>query len=618
MPKTITIIYKNKAEAFITKMSNAVAVCYYLNDDYSHLFDLVSRFGKDKIKSLAGLFYETFSEITEPLLELSSKLNKEHNSLEWWGGHIASRANTATPLFHNIIFLFCAKKILSGGDKDIVFITDSYALSGCIAETAQKMGYNVIVQKGRITEWVRKIRQQVLNAAHITYFLLQAFRTHLFVTRIIKPNRNRKTENKKRIVIRSWITRGTVNSSGEFKDRNFGVLPEWMQSKEYEVLTLPMFFNMDKSEHVFYATIKDNERFLIPEHYLRWKDYFKVVYDAYKLSRHRIQNAKLNKTDISPLFNEIIRGRGISEYPFKLNLCYPLLKRLKEEGIEIDSFFYAFECNAPEKQFILACRRFFPNSRILGFQHTVFLKNLITYRLSPDEKNHHPLPDKIVCSGSIYMKLHKEAGFSPEILLSGPNLRFGAVHIEKTVEAVNAGRKKMLLLPVTFSYNLAFDLFIKVKEALKNSQDYYVYIRNHPLLSKETLIRFLKKIGMDGVGFADDGTIQVWLKRSYAVISTGGSVTILEAIIAGVPVIRIIPDNTFFFDPFAWSDYPLDPISTSEEIEKQLHLIGKLKRDNNIFNAIAKRTLTEYFTEPNEENLKVFHQESITNYPNSY
>lgn len=608
MTNTITIIYKNKAEAFIAKMSNANAVCYYLNDDYSHFFDLLSRFGKDKIKSLAGMFDESHNEIIEPLLELSSKLNKEHDSLEWWGGHIASRNIMATPLFHNIVFLFCAKKILSRAEEDIVFITDSRALSGCIAETAQKMGYIVIVQKGRIAGRVRKIKQQVFNAAHIICFLLQAIRNRLFVIRIIKPNRNIKTENKKRIVIRSWITRGTDNSSGEFRDRNFGVLPEWMRSEEYEVLTLPMFFNLDKPEHVFYSTIKNNEHFLIPEHYLRWTDYIKVVCDAWKLSRHRIQNAELNETDISTLFNETIRGRGISEYPFKLNLCYPLLKRLKEEGIEIDSFLYAFESNAPEKQFILACRRFFPNSRILGFQHTVFLKNLITYRLSPDEKNHHPLPDKIVCSGPKYIELHKEAGFSPEILLSGPNLRFKAVHIERMPDYENADRKKILLLPLTFSQDLAFDLFIKVKEVLNNSLDYDVFIRNHPLLSKENLIRFLNKIGMGGVEFADDGTIQDWLKRSYAVISTGGSVTILEAVIAGVPVIRVIPDNTFFLDPFAWSEYPLEPVSTSEEIEKQLHQIGELKRDINIFLEIGKRTLAEYFTEPNEEYMKVFHQ----------
>jgi len=54
------------------------------------------------------------------------------------------------------------------------------------------------------------------------------------------------------------------------------------------------------------------------------------------------------------------------------------------------------------------------------------------------------------------------------------------------------------------------------------------------------------------------------------------------------------------------SEYPLKPVNTSGEIEKQLHQIGELKSDIDIFNGIAKRSLSEYFTEPNEENMKVF------------
>lgn len=605
MMKTITISYKSNAEAFISKMDNANAVCYYLNDDYEHFIDLRNRFGDGKIKGLAGLFDKTHNEIMESLLALLAELNKKHDYLEWWGGQIASRSTSATPLFHNIVYLFCAKKILSCPARDIVFIVNSYALSCCIADTVRKRGYNVIVQKEGIAGWIRKARQQFFNATLIICFFWQAFRNRRVAAKLINPLKNKKTKAQKRVVIRSWITKGTVDSSGELRDRNFGILPEWLRSKNFEVFTLPMFFNLGEPIHVLYSTIKNNDQLLIPDHYLEWPDYMKVVYDAYNLSRKRIQNAEIGETDISPLLNEIIRERAISSYGLLLNLCYPLLKRLKEEGIEIDSFIYAFENNSPEKQFILACRKFFPASKIIGFQHTTFFPNQLAYHLGPGEKKYYPLPDKIVCSGPIYMKLYEEAGFPPEIFLSGPNLRFGAVHIKRTVDREKSSSKRMLLLPLTFSYELAFDLFSKVKKALKDSRDYEVYIRNHPLLSKNILIKFLRKIGMNGVEFADEGTIQDWLMRSYAVISTG-SITILESVIAGVPVIRVIPDNTFFYDPFAGSNYPLKPVNTAGEIAQQLHQIGELKTDSNIFSGIAKQTLSEYFTEPNEENMQVF------------
>jgi len=608
---TITIICKKKAEKFIAKESNENAICYYLDDDYTVFHNLQSRFGENIIKNLDGLFDESLSEIKESLLELSSRINKEHDSLEWWGGHIASRSNTATPLFRNIVYLFCAKKLLSNTKKDIIFLTESNALTDSIVLIAQKLGYNVFVQKGLGSVILINIRQYVINAAHVTFFLLKAIQNHLVLKSIVKPNRSFVNESKKRILIRSWITKGNVYSSGVFCDRNFGVLPEWLRSKGFEVLTLPMFFNMDITEHVFYKTIKDNEHFLIPEHYLKWIDYLRIIYDAIKLSRHHVCNAILMGIDISRLFNEIIRMRGICEYPFRLNLCYPLLKRLKEAGIGIDRFFYAFESNAPEKQFIIACRKFYPESQVTGYQHTVFLKNLLTYHLSPGEKYYHPLPDNIVCSGPIYLQLHKEAGFPPEIIFLGPSLRFTPGSLVSINDNKNTGGKRRLLLPLTFSYALAFDLLLKAKEVVSQTRNYELFIRSHPLLSDDILISFIKKIGLAGIQFANDGNFQFWLKNFYAVISTGASVTILEAISAGIPVIRVIPENTFFLDPFAWSKYPLKPVLTSEEIVNQLLQIEDLHFNKNVFHEIARCTRLQYFTEQNDETMKVFIQEKV-------
>ncbi len=123
-----------------------------------------------------------------------------------------------------------------------------------------------------------------------------------------------------------------------------------------------------------------------------------------------------------------------------------MLKRLKEMGYEIDAFYYPFENNAPEKQFILGCRKYFPNSQIIGFQHTTFFPNQLAYHLGSEEKDCHPLPDKIVCSGPIYVKLHNKAGFPSDILVAGPNLRFESVYIERAEVKNSGGNKKKFLL----------------------------------------------------------------------------------------------------------------------------------------------------------------------------
>lgn len=606
--RSVTIIPMKKATSLLPKLANRNSLCYYLSDDYSHFTDLRSKF-TDKIKNLSGIFEETFQEIKGPFLELIAKLNKKNNSLEWWGGQIASKSTSATPLLLNITYLFCVKKILSGSPKDVIFIVNSQTLSDCISTIAIKAGYQVVRFRSRINEHLGITRLWLYYVAQILYFFWKLLQSRRAAFKLIKPLPAKKSHAMKRIVIRSWITKGNFNKSGKFKDRNFGHLPTWLSSKNYEVWTLPMFFNLNMKTKEVYALMKDQEQsFLIPDHYLKFSDYVKVLYSKYQMLRRRIKDVEIKKTNIAPLFNEVMKKSGFEPFLRIQNLCCPMLKRLKERGFEIDGFYYAFEGNTPEKQFILYCRKYFLSSEIIGFQHTTFFPNQLAYHLGPGEKDYHPLPNKIVCSGPIYIKLLKEAGIPTEILAAGPNLRFESVYVDKPESRdIWGGKKKMLMLPLTFSHDLAFELFDKVKDALKNVRNFKVYIRNHPLLSKKVLIEFLNKIGMNNYEFADGGIIQDWLPQTFAIISAGASVTILEAVSIGTPVIRVVPNNTFFYDPFIWPDYPLQPVNTSSEISKQLRLIDEiLDNDKEAFLKIAKRVLTEYFTKPNNENMKVF------------
>ena len=608
--KCVTIIPIKKAMSLLPKLANGNSICYYLTDDYAHFTDLRDKFtDKIKIINLSGIFQETFQEIKESFLESIAKLNKRYNSLEWWGGQIASRNPASTKLVLNITYLFCVKKILSGSDKDVIFIVNSQALSACISTAAIKAGYQVVRFRSRINKYLGVIGLWIYNAAQITYFFLKVLQSRRAAFKLLKPLPAKKSSSKKRIVIRSWVTKGNFGKSGKFKERNFGPLPAWLCSKNYEVWTMPMFFNLPMKTKEVYALLKDQEQlFLIPDHYLKLSDYARVLYLGYKRLRKRIKDAEIRRTNIAPIFNEVIKKSGFEPSLLILNLCCPMLKRLKERGFEIDIFYYPFEGNTPEKQFILYCRKYFPNSKIIGFQHTTFFPNQLAYHLGPNEKDYHPLPDKIVCSGPIYVRLHKEAGFPSEILVAGPNLRFESVYQDKPERRnISVRDKKMLMLPLTFSHDLAFELFAKVNDALKDIKGYKVYIRSHPLLSKKNLIEFLCKIDMDNYEFADDGVIQEWLPQMDAIISAGASITILEAVSMGTPVIRVVPDNTFFYDPFVWPDYPLKPVNTSSEIRQQLRIIDEiLDNDKEAFLKIAKRVLAEYFTKPNDENLGVF------------
>ncbi len=111
--KQLTIIPKNKAYSLLSTINTEAAVCYYLSDDYSCFNELQDKlYEKVMLKNLSGIYDKTFNEIKNSILELITQINKKHNSIEWWGGQIASKNSGATPLLSHITYLFCIKKIL--------------------------------------------------------------------------------------------------------------------------------------------------------------------------------------------------------------------------------------------------------------------------------------------------------------------------------------------------------------------------------------------------------------------------------------------------------------------------------------------------------------------------
>ncbi|NQT72697.1 MAG: hypothetical protein HQ553_07990 [Chloroflexi bacterium] len=608
----VLLITKKNALSKLGKIVRDDDHCYYLSDDYASYLRLQQYYsGKVEIRNLSGKFHGALTEIHQSFLDMFADLNKQHDSLTWWGTHLASRNSASTPLLRNIIYLYCARDILdesNGSNRRVVFIAESPALMDSISKLASerrlRVGYSArirmkIAQYGRLG---------LVYLKRTMDFFWRNSQSRRAAFRELNPLTVKKPEKTGRVVIRTWITKGTFRDNGEFNDRNFGVLPAWLRSQGYEVWTLPMFFNLPGSaKEIYHLMATQGDPYLIPHHYLKLIDYFQMYWMGFKQLRIPLRNVMLESMDVTSLFREVQLLQGFNPELLTLNLCYPLLGRLSKAGFEIDGFYYPFENNVPEKPFVLGNHNYFPLAKIVAYQHTVWYSEQLGMFLSAGEVTTHPIADRIVCSGSAYLRILGEAGFPVEVLKPGPNLRFVSVSDNRTNEHQDTAGQKIVLIPLPYEKHLAYELIYKVKVALDNSSEYITYIRTHPLLPKVELYEFLGEIGMTNVEFADVGTMKDWLSKTYTVISPGASVTILESAVRGIPVIRVIPDNTFFFDPFAWADYPVPPVSTAEGITDSLSLIAEiLERDRNAFRNTGEQVLSDYFTPVDEESLKAF------------
>jgi hypothetical protein len=609
--KKVNIIPKSMASVLIRQFAGKGDFCYYLSEDVQFLTSLKKKLEKKNgLKTLSGLFDETLQEIIKPYKDLIAKLNKEHDSLFWWGHHVASKSSTATPLFRNSVYLICCKKLLSENDCDLTFIVDSPALELCIEAIAIANGWKTSVKSNSLVGLWDSFFYKGKDIFVSFRFLVKSLRKKYLTPKSLQLIFGENKIHRKRVVFRSWVTRDTFHHvTSLYSDRNFGCLPDFFRSNGFEVWTMPMFFNLGKSHHeIFKLMGRKGNKFLIPEKHLSLSDYFRVLLNSYKISRKRFHGCQLKGVNIAPLVNEVLERQGVDSSLCELNLCYYFLKRLKENNFKVDTFLYPFENNAPEKLFILGCKEYFPKANLFGFQHSVYLANNMAFHLSHMEANFHPLPDKIVCSGPIYLKLLAKSGFPKKKLAPGQNLRFDSTkQCYNLYDYSEIPKSKKILLSLSYNYDQAFELFLKMKEVLKETMQYEVFIRSHPLLSANKITKFLNQIEFGNYQLAEGGNIQDWLLGMYAFITSGASITTIEAAVMGTPVIRIVFDNSVTYDALACSDYPFSPANSINQIKEQLNLIEVLlENDSKSFKKLGKKISIDYFTAPTEENMKVY------------
>ena len=181
MNKQLTIIYKSNAFSFLQRMRENNIKCYYLSDDNVHFMDLRDKFANNvEINNLSGMFDEALQMIKEPYLELMGQINKKFDSMEWWGSVIASKNSESTPLLKNIVYLFCAKRILTNSVNHIIFIVDSQALSECISKFASDIGYQVINHRNKLKRYLNDVKFWVVLPIRITYFFIDSIQNRFY------------------------------------------------------------------------------------------------------------------------------------------------------------------------------------------------------------------------------------------------------------------------------------------------------------------------------------------------------------------------------------------------------------------------------------------------------
>ncbi len=554
-------------------------------------------------------FHQIIRQHENALIETFVAAFAEAPAPDVWFTSSASRNVASEPITKNVVYLKFSEDFLSDRPgTTTTFLVSSPALAVALFQAAGV----VAPPRWRLRRWLYRIELK----ARVLY-RCGAFLAKIVKRKILARRRGLKCIGPSlapTVVIRSWVTKGCLTAESgprpyRYKDRNFGDLLGYLRSKGFRTVLLPMFFNLDTSEiEASWRLDQAGENVLVPELQVGFGECFRSVARALRLSGLKFENASFGGLDVSAVFREGHLRSHASPELLSLNLCYPALKTLSRRNIPVEAFYYPWENNAAEKPFLLAARQYFPEAEVIGFQHSVCYREQIAMKVLSAELASHPLPDRIVCSGRVYLDVLGELGFPRSKIELGANLRYPEVNACTLRGPLPHGPETVFAV-LTFNESHTRELLVKLSRALKlvrkSRPGVRLLLKPHPLLDIKELRSFVESLECEPFEIVG-GTVQEWIRRVSVVAMVGGSVSCLEALAAGVPLVRLSLATDFDFDCI-WTQNRYDGFAYSQNdlVEGLLKGLSDSIVDETL-STTANEIKDEYFEPVTARSLEVF------------
>ncbi|MBL6989653.1 MAG: hypothetical protein ISR65_07740 [Bacteriovoracaceae bacterium] len=601
MIKVVSIKYAGRN---ISKLKQNAAL--YLGRDYEAYLSLKKHFC---IEDMNNRFHEAISSSSSDFFKVFSSVSNLDN-VYIWSSHLASRNSASVPLTRFLAYIDIATKWVRGyGDKSLLIIVDSNDFGAFLASALNKLQlksrfYSTLSDKLNSLSMRPKI---VLRAL---LFIIKSlyYSFHFKSSSLSKDLPDFIDEN---YILRPWVTPDSINSKGKYVDRNFDNLATYLENNGKKVWILPCFFNFKTNKLHFIKRLNNlGMNLLIPWKYLGPRSYLKSLANGFKSYRAVFDVTYFKDVDVAPLLNLINRKMSLDYDLLEHNLAYELLCYLADNDRKIKKIIYPMENNSIEKWLILGVKKFMPKTQIAGFQHSVWYKEQLGMFVAAEEIT-HPIPDEIIYTGTKYYDVFQKCGFPVERLRPGASLRFSYIYDYSEVKEKDVkGDEKIIAVILNFEMNQTKEVLFKTHQALEmisNADDYTIVIKTHPLTNISELERFLTEISFLNYEISENKNVIELARSASLVIMPFGSVSNLEVIIQGVPLIRISLDYEFNFDPL-WTDYPLWGNANNADVlaeqmkkgimlsvdEKQMLCEYGIKIRNNYFGPISKDSLSVF------------------------
>ena len=572
----------------------------FLCQDYLRLREFQRAIGSDATQAEIGdALNQTAEELRGPFLDLITELGRRDNSISWWASRVSERNTMVSPLFLFCCYLKVGKDLLENRNGAVAVISESWEVLESLADVARDLATPVT--------WLTR---PAPGSLALKSYLKKGLRLVRFVASSVSQRANDSgtpsvESSKPRILLRTWVDEACFGDDGVFNDRYFPGLCEWLEAEGYSVTTVPVLFSLNRSYRSAWDWLRRSQRqFLNPYNYYGASDYFFALCQARRRINLPAGELDLNGLNVGRLFRAEERRAAFDNSCVESILSYRLPHRLARRRFSPDILIDAFENMIPDKLFILGFRRYLPNTRLVGSQHGSLYPLLLCLFVTRGEAEFAPVPDRVVCNGELFREILIREGLPEERAVLGSALRYA--HLWSAEPTDKASDQKIVLVPLPLVLDSAVELLTKVVSALAATREIEVWLKVHPMSSRETLLSATEVKPLPEHFKFVRGAMGELLPRSKVVVALSSN-TVHEALAAGVPVLVVGREAALDLNPLSWYPDLSQVIRNPEKLrERVLELLNSSAQDLANYRHRSAEVLNQCFRPVTEEGMQAF------------
>jgi len=520
----------------------------------------------------------------------------------WWATQTAAKFRNQIP------FILYKLKIVSEilnkySFEKLIVIDESYLFNRALFFFFKKKSIEFTSSISQARAIYRNFKSFLLFLGSINYSFLKIFyrillAKYFFINKIKQKNTVRPI-----IVIKTFAYENSFDEKGQFIDKFFGDLPEYLNKNGYSKVSLVSCLGHYNS--ILQKIAKDDINAVLPfELFIKTKS---LVAEFFKLILLKLEVTKrifFNDIDVTEFLNFYLKYNKKNEISLEHALHYHgMLNFLKHSNIK--SFIFTYENIPWEPMCLLALQEISPNTKTIGYQHSNVPEFGTNYFLSENELQKRPMPNYIYTNGSVTKNIIEKNSFDKHpIIESTCALRYNYLR-----NGIHKSRKKdKTILVVLEGVPDVYHLVNYILNELSHYNNYEIIFRPHPILP---MAKIDKHIQIDysklkNVYISDGDLISKDFEKVSVVIYRESTIA-LEAVVFGLPVICFHSHPVISFDPlFELYDFKWN-VDESIKIEPLLNQIFEMD-DGSFFKAKQKANLyiEDYFHKCTNEKMSMF------------